>query len=571
MTADPALIASDSLEADLRDLRNGENRWAQMSLSARAGALQQVAQLALDTAPEWVAAACAAKNLSPDSPLAGEEWLSGPYPVATNAATLAHSLQNLVAGKSPLADTPLEAAPGGRLAAKVFPGTIWDKLLLSGFEARVWFKPETTQEEALLLAGLAQRKPDLTGGISVVLGAGNIASIAVLDTLYEVVAHNRVVILKLNPILDGLLDAIKKVLAPLISINAVRVVTGGVEVGAFLVDHPAVSHVHITGSALSHDAIVYGTGEEGAKRKANKQPVLAKTITSELGGVSPTIVIPDGWSDRDIKFQAEHVATQRLHNSGHNCIATQVVVIPKTWSKKRQFLEALRSEVDTAPARKSFYPGTSDRLDSALVVHPHHANRCANERVLIQGLTPHSPADAYHVEYFSPVLAVVEVSGNGETYLDGASTFVNNGLTGTLGANVIVHPKVMRRMGARFDAFIESLRYGTIAINAWTAVGYLTAAAPWGGFPGATIDNVESGVGVVHNALLLADTERTVVTGPFRPFPRSVATGQMTITPKPAWFVRNRTAAGTGRLLVRFVAKPSAAKLPRIFASALRG
>jgi aldehyde dehydrogenase (NAD(P)+) len=82
---------------------------------------------------------------------------------------------------------------------------------------------------------------------------------------------------------------------------------------------------------------------------------------------------------------------------------------------------------------------------------------------------------------------------------------------------------------------------------------------------------VQSGIGVVHNALLLADPERTVVRGPFRPLSRSLVNGELAISPKPAWFVTNRTAAGTGRAMTAFAAKPSPLKLPAIFASALRG
>ena len=74
----------------------------------------------------------------------------------------------------------------------------------------------------------------------------------------------------------------------------------------------------------------------------------------------------------------------------------------------------------------------------------------------------------------------------------------------------------------------------------------------------------------MHNALLLEDTERTVVTGPFRPAPRSVLHGGMTITPKPPWFVNNRSAATTGRRLTAFAARPRWRALPAIFSSALR-
>ena len=74
-----------------------------------------------------------------------------------------------------------------------------------------------------------------------------------------------------------------------------------------------------------------------------------------------------------------------------------------------------------------------------------------------------------------------------------------------------------------------------------------------------------------NNALLIDDTERTVVYGPFRPAPRSLRHGEMSLTPKPAWFVSNKTAATTGRRLTEFAYQPKWQGLPAIFASALRG
>src|SRR5205807_1940633 len=99
-------------------------------------------------------------------------------------------------------------------------------------------------------------------------------------------------------------------------------------------------------------------------------------------------------------------------------------------------------------------------------------------------------------------------------------------------------------LGRTFDESIAELRYGTVAVNAWTGLGYLTPRATWGAFPGHPLTDIQSGRGVVHNALLLDGTERTVVRGPFRPLP------------KPPWFVNNRTAAVTGRRLTAFAAQP---------------
>ncbi|MBS4102978.1 aldehyde dehydrogenase family protein [Tsukamurella paurometabola] len=567
-TSESATFAT--LDSALERLKEGERRWATVPLSRRTELLQEVAQRAVAHAPSWVEAACRVKRISPSSPLSGEEWLSGPYAVATNAAALAHSLQALSSGKNPISDVPITPVRGGRIGLDVFPRTVWDRVLLSGFSARVWLKPGVSAEQARSTAGLAQREPTNTQGISVVLGAGNITSIAPLDTLYELFAHNRVVVLKLNPVMDEMFDATCAVLKPLSDVGVVEVVRGGVDVGAYLVDHADTTHVHITGSAASHDAIVFGGGAEGEARRKKGDPRLRKSITSELGGVSPAIVVPDGWSERDIEFQAEHLATQRLHNGGYNCIGTQVVVMPIGWSGRGAFLRALRRQVDKAPQRPAYYPGSDDRIADANQHHP-TAKTCENGRLLIESLSADDEARAFTVEYFSPVLAVVQLPGEGADFLRTASEFVNERLAGTLGANVLIHPRYRRKLGQAFDVFLESLRYGTIAVNGWTGVGYLTAQAPWGGFPGATLSTVSSGIGVVHNALLVPETERTVITGPFRPLKRSLITGQFSITPKPAWFVTNRQAHHVGRKLVAFVGDPKLTRLPSIFASALRG
>ncbi|WP_414687825.1 hypothetical protein [Mycobacterium sp.] len=42
----------------------------------------------------------------------------------------------------------------------------------------------------------------------------------------------------------------------------------------------------MTGSAAASDAIVWGTDDQAAARKANNTPILDKPITAELGGVT---------------------------------------------------------------------------------------------------------------------------------------------------------------------------------------------------------------------------------------------------------------------------------------------
>jgi hypothetical protein len=166
---------------------------------------------------------------------------------------------------------------------------------------------------------------------------------------------------------------------------------------------------------------------------------------------------------------------------------------------------------------------------------------------------------ALQEEFFAPILAVAELPGDDPaTFLGRAVETANERLRGTLGANVIAHPRTIRTLGTTFDHAIAELRYGAVAINAWTGLGFLTPRATWGAYPGHALSDIQSGHGVVHNALLLADTERTVLRGPFHP------------RPKPPWFVTNRTASVTGRRLTEFAAWPKPSALAGIFASALR-
>ena len=564
-------VSFAAVDTALSDLVEGESNWAQQSLEDRRRLLDEVRERTRRYAGEWVDAATSIKQLDPDSPLVGEEWISGPYVFAASLGAVAHTLDQLAKGKSPLAGAKFGRA-GDHVTISVLPSGIFDSLLLSGFSAEVWLQPGIDAAEATSSAGLAQRDPKHTKGIGVVLGAGNISSIAPLDALYELVANNRVVALKLNPITDPLLPVLTKVLEPLVEIGALRILTGGADVGEYLIHHDRVAHVHMTGSALTHDAIVWGVGEAADERKVTGAPLLTKPITSELGGVSPTIVLPGEWSGADIDFQAKHIATQRLHNGGYNCVASQAVVISRDWEQKDEFLAALRKAVADAPARAPYYPGSDRRVGQARESYP-DATRLGSdgERLLVTGLKPDSGEPLLQTEYFAPVLGVLELDGSGAEFARAAATVANEEFTGTLGVNIVAHPDTISALGRDFDAVIEQLHYGTIAVNAWTGVGYLTPAASWGAFPGHTLEDVQSGIGVVHNALLIDGVERTVVHGPFRPAPRSVFHGELSLSPKPPWFVDNKTAASTGKRLTEFATAPGWLALPGIFVSALRG
>lgn len=556
------------LDRLLEELDEGADRWSTTSLVDRAALLRRTHASVATHAASWTAAAARIKGVT-GTRYVGEEWLSGPYAALTALARLSRTLDALAEGRSPLRGLDFHAAPRGRRAVDVMPLDTTESLLLNGFRAEVWFPPGTTEQRAMLTAGLGALRVGEAGGVGLVLGAGNITSIPPLDVLYEIVASNRAAILKLNPVLADLAGPFADAFAPLVEAGLLRIVQGGAEVGGFLAHHDLVTHVHITGSVVSHDAIVWGTGDEAVARREAGTPLLDVPITSELGGASPIIVVPGEWTAADIAFQAEHVATMRLHNGGYNCIAGQVLILSSEWPQRAAFLDAVREVMASLPERPAWYPGSDDRSARALADYP-DAERLGPDggRLLVEAGT--DPGAMGTTEWFAPVLGVVDVAGTGQVFLDEAIRVANDDLVGTLGANVLIRPEDRQALGAGFGRAISDLRYGTIGINAWTGLGFLLAATPWGAFPGGTLAAAGSGIGVVHNALLIDGAERTVLHGPFRPFPASVLAGERALSPRPPWFVTARTAATTGERLTGYAGGRAPWLLPAALASAFR-
>ena len=572
------LAEAAALDADLAILAAHRQAWVDTSVAQRMVILQEIKDALMPVAEAWAMAASRKKGIAVNSPLEGEEWLSGPYTVMGYCNQMMATLSK-VQGKQHLGSVPLRELPGGQLSARVLPHGIWDHLLLSGVKVDVWMEPGITR------ANLAEHTANIynaastqhkTGKLALVLGAGNIASIAPLDVFQKLFSENEVVILKMNPVNEYLTEFLLPALKPLIDRNVLRIVRGATDVGQYLCNHALVESIHITGAGASHDAIVWGTGAVGAANKAAGTPQNTRHISSELGAVCPTIVVPGPWSPADIRFQAEQVATQKLHNSGFNCVACQVLVLSSDWAQKTEFVAALEKVLAGAESRGLYYPGATARLADFAAHNPgSHAVPRQGESVLVAPLSADSPKGtaAFTTEVFAPALNLTYIAGtDAESYLKAAIAFANDKLYGTLGANIVIHPKTITQIGrARFEELLQSLRYGTIAINAWTGVGFLTPQATWGAFPGHTLADVQSGIGIVHNTCLFEKAERTVVEAPFKPYPRNMLSGAFWLLPRPPWFITNKKGGILGKLLVAFQHKPSFLKLPRIFMNALRG
>ncbi|WP_420455629.1 aldehyde dehydrogenase family protein [Rubrivirga sp.] len=567
----------DEIDAALADLATHATEWARLPLATKIEMLEGILPRIADVAGRWVTAASRAKGIAVGSPLRGEEWTSGPWALASYVGPLAETLRHVQAGTLDRAlDGRVRQRPDGQTVVRVVPDGLYDRVLLSGIEAEVWMEPGVTPESLPSTMATFYDEADPEGAVALVLGAGNISSIPPLDVLYKLYAEGQVVMLKMNPVNAYLQPLLETIFEAFVEAGYVRFAAGGAEVGQYLTTHDAVDAIHMTGSAATHDAIVYGTGDEGARRKAADEPRIDTPVTSELGGVSPCLVVPGDWSEPDLAFQAEHVASQKLHNSGFNCIASQVLVLPEAWAQRGSFLGEVRRVLDAVDDRPAYYPGADDRLATFAEAYPDAERLGPDGTRLLATVPPDADQPAFRSEVFGPALAVTALPGGGPDedpgdWLERAVEWCNETLAGTLGATILIHPRTRRALGDRFEAIIGRLRYGTIGVNVWSGAGYFLAQGTWGAFPGHARDDIQSGAGVVHNAWLFDRPHKTVVSGPFAPFPRSLLLGETHTAPTPIFFVTNQTAETTARRVTEFAVAPSPARLPGIVASAVRG
>ena len=554
------------MDSALEDLRRHADAWIRVSVEQRIELIDGMMRRGHAVARRQVEAAIEAKGLIAGTPQEAEEWLGGPVCQLRVMRLLRQSLiQIRDHGAVVIPPGRIRTRPDGQVKVEVFPVSLLDRILHTGFRAEIWMEPDVTPENLPEHVASAYRDPGRGGKVSLVLGAGNVSSIGVLDAFHKLFTENQVVLFKLNPINEYLGPFIEEVYGELIDAGFVRMAYGGADVGEYLCAHAAVDEIHITGSGITHDRIVFGAGEEGAARKARNEPRLQKRITSELGNVSPVIIVPGRWSRDHLQYHAENIATQMTQNGAFNCNATKLLILHEDWPQRDAFLGALRRTLRALPPRPAYYPGAEDRFEQFIGAHPraeHLGERAPGvvPPTLLPDLDP-SRADtlAFTTESFCAVTGQTALPGrDADAFLSNAVQFCNQTLFGTLNAGIIIHPAVAAGLGGGLEDHIASLRYGSVAVNHWPAISFALGVTSWGAYPGHRLDDIQSGIGSVHNTMLFDRPQRSVVTGPFR------------MRPKPPWFSTHRRGHHVAALLAGLELDPGPRHLPRIFFHALR-
>jgi hypothetical protein len=327
--------------------------------------------------------------------------------------------------------------------------------------------------------------------------------------------------------------------------------------------------VHITGSDKTHDIMVWGPpGPEREARKKRNDPLLKKEISSELGNVSPVIVVPGPYDDGELGYQGANIAGMVANNASFNCNSAKLLVTPKTWDKRAQLMDLVTQGIGKAEVRKAYYPGaeqrwkqfTEGRKGLKLI-----GNAKAGELpyAVIPDVDPEQAGDrVFTQEPWCSVLSETGLNGSdAASFIAEAVKFVNEKVWGTLTAMVIVHPKTMKDPAAAeaIEKGIRELRYGAVCVNTWAGAVFGLGTTPWGAHPSSTLQDIQSGKGWVHNTFMLENIEKCVLRAPVKAFPVS------------PWFPGHKTVDLLAKRLVDFEMNPSWLKVPGVAAAAMRG
>jgi aldehyde dehydrogenase (NAD(P)+) len=544
-------------------VRDGARSFAKLPIAERISLARSMQAGYLKQAEAMVKAGCAAKGTTH----VGEEWTLNPWMTVRHLRLIVESLEAIQkTGNTRIGK--VKQAADGRLSVNVFPASTLDGMLFSKVTVDVRMQQGMSEAQMHESRARFYKKPEHEGRVCLVLGAGNIAAVATMDVLTKMFNEGKAVVFKMNPINAYVGSYIEEAWAEAIRKGYLAMAYGGVEEGAYLVQHRDVDEIHITGSDKTYDTIVWGPpGLEREARKARNEPVLRKPISAELGNVSPVIVVPGPYSEKELRYQAEDIAGTQTTNGSFNCNAARVVVTPRGSNEGKRIRAGLERVFAATSPRTAYYPGSRQRWEEL-------TRERANARTFglpskntlpwtLMSLDANDKNErAFQEEYFCPVLSETEVgSSDPLEFLNAAVKFSNDHLWGTLSATLVVHPKSMKdkRIAEAVENAIAKLRYGTVGVNAWPGMSFAFCTPPWGPFPGSAQKDIQSGSGFVHNTPMLEGIEKAILRHPLTTFP------------KPAYFPSHRTVDALMQRMTALEEKQSFAKVPAVLAAAMRG
>ncbi|NIM95667.1 MAG: aldehyde dehydrogenase family protein [Anaerolineales bacterium] len=555
----------ETIEEAIHTCKSQKNKWLQVGIEERITILEQITRDLASVGERWVDESINAKGIPKNSYGHGEEWFIFSFALRA-ARLLRRSLDDIQNHGRPRIPGKVYSRPDGQVVAQVFPQTWENRLFFQSTTGEVWMQPGVTTEEVFQSQARAYTEKNFEGKVALVLAAGNVAILSVLDFLHKLFVENHVVLLKINPVNEYLGPIFEVGFQALNNRGFLHIIYGGAQEGSYICNHPDVDEIHLTGSDKTFEAIVYGTGPEVVSRKMNKDPINTKPITAELGNITPVIVVPGPWDDHDIEYQALQIASWFSGNSSFNCLTPRVLIQHKDWNKRSSMIDAIGKLFNEIETRSAYYLGAEERFALFMAEHPDaHQYGSAKEGYLPWTvITDVDPTDlddiCFRCESFCSIMAETALEApTVPEFIHQAVEFANNNLWGTLAATILVHPKSMQdpEIASAVDQAISRLRYGTIGVNMRIDAAYYLMLTTWGAFPGQPDEDIQSGRGTVHNYLMFDRPQKSVIQGPF-------------IRSPDPFTVRSKTIHDFARKVALYEASPSLWKLPGLLWSAMR-
>ena len=550
------------LDRILLRLNQGKKEFACLSIDQRINLLESIHSRYIDVAKRSVQAACAAKGIEFERPLEGEEWISGPLCVLRHLRLLKESLEQIKRNGITKIQTPVRIDKE-RLKVPIFPAGLVDKALYKDVVIDMHLLPGVTEKDLERNRASFYQEKKHDGKLALVLGAGTISAIPIMDVLTKMFNEGKACILKMNPVNAYLGYFIEEAFKGAIENNYLAVVYGRIEQAKYLLNHPEVDEIHLTGSNKTHDYIYWGApGPDRMKRMAQGNPLLSKPSTSALGNISPVIVYPGEYKKEELRYQAESIASSLSFNSGFMCSVPVVLVTSRDWPQRDMFLQYLENELDKLEPRRAYYPGAQERWSSLLAGDTGYKlfgqkSAHATQWAFLRNLSPDDGHfSLYKEEPFCTVFSETAISaGSPDDFLGKAVRFANKMLWGTLTASIIIDPRsaANKHTAEQLELSIQQLKYGTVAINsAFTALSFITATAAWGAYPGSTMTDIQSGRGWVHNTSMVEGIEKMVARFP------------ISSSRKPFYFNSHKKKLALARKLIDYEVNQSWNKIPSI-------
>jgi len=151
---------------------------------------------------------------------------------------------------------------------------------------------------------------------------------------------------------------------------------------------------------------------------------------------------------------------------------------------------------------------------------------------LEEGNSSHPSSIVLQKEAWCPVLAEVPLPWPHEdeddnkasvSFLKSALEFTTSHVNGSLSIGIAIGDDVIKRNQGEFDEILASpdlTKYGIVGVNIWPGFTHMNSRLTWGAFhPAAASNNANeigpSGKGILGNAMMFPNVEKTVVRAPF--------------------------------------------------------